>query len=190
MEHTRKIRALLCIGYVWWTISVSLGFCQIENLFPGWWSGIETENVLGKTSFEFWSGHFTTKWCFGTAFSHTQWEGFSLVEADDYGYRELGTITPGQWTVKAWTKLQPKTIEFAVGVETSELSVGDYKNLQTHWYTEAGIHWQEWTGKIGYKNQEISVSLHQEFWFLRCNWQWNVKGTYSEGLSIQSGLSL
>ncbi len=130
MEHTRQIRAFLCIGYVWWSISVSLGFGQIEDLSFGWWTGLESENVLGKTSLGLWSGYFTREWFIGTSFDYAQWEGFSLVEADDYGYREIGTITPQKWTSKAWAKFQTKTIEFGGRGEISELCIGDYQTWE------------------------------------------------------------
>ncbi len=112
------------------------------------------------------------------------------MEADDYGYREIGTITPQKWTSKAWAKFQTKTIEFGGRGEISELCIGDYQTWETHWYGEGGISYQDWTAKIGYGSQEVSISLQQEFWFLRCLWQWNVKGVYADGLAIHGGIFL
>ncbi|MCX7883001.1 MAG: hypothetical protein N2314_07250 [Brevinematales bacterium] len=189
MAYPHHFRSLLYPCLLWGTIGVSLGFGQIKkDLSAGLWTGIETERILGRTSFGLWTGYNQEPYFLFAIGKYTYWEEYHVIEGRDYGYQYRETLVPQQWTGAFCMGFHKGFWHIYGGCEIHHRQIGQYESQNIVWHTSLLLQWQEWRGNVGYSSREVYLEISHGIWFLQCFWQWYARGEWSTNPKILAGL--
>lgn len=186
MANPRKNRSLLYFSLLWWTIGTSMGFGKIKNtsLSNGLWVGIETMSSLGYTLINTFVGYQQKMWSIFTTIGYGRWEAFQAMEAMDYGFREIDSPIPYQWSSHTTITLGEKNLATSIEIKSRKLIVGEYETTEIDWCIEGFIAKELWKATLAYGSDLFQGEYLHGFWWLRCLWQGGISLQLSDGYQI------
>jgi len=156
----------------------------------GLWLGTVLETYLGQKHVALWGGFYQPGWHLLSYLGYRVFENFLVTEADDYGYRELGTETPEIYEGGFTVSLTGETWGIRGSTDIRRLMVMGYDTWEGTWHIEGRGRFQDWRCLIGYGNRLSTIHVGYSLWWHRYLWEIGLRGEWSEGYVVKASLSL